>query len=518
MALKKSGGPFVGLDIGSTTIKAVELECRGGKFNLRGLGTLPTPPEAVVNGEIVDPVALGRALKGMLQSSRIRARDVISSVSGQNSLVVRIIEVPRMTRAELQDSMKWEIERHVPFHAEQVVTDFQPLTPPEEVPEGQNMEVLLAVAQESLVLRHLEALQAAGLKPRAVDLETLAASRALLEAANGSSGTTTVALVDIGAASTDISIFREGRIVFTRSIQLAGNNLTKAIADVTHRPLAEAEALKKDMARVPEQTQAGAPPGDFFGGVSTLDFGLGEGEAPLGGTFGMGPDPGASTATDDASTSFDVAGSGITPEAFTEPSAEAPSLFGDAPAAGPVPAANPFDPDAGLLPAGGQTAGGAFDTGLFGPAPAANPFGGEEPGPFGGGGPAMPAPGALAEVPAAMSEEDVLRAQITDAIMPVLQELVTELRRSLDFYRNRANGLGAQQIVLTGGTARMPGLAEYLAANLETPVVVADPLQYLSLGPGVDRGYAKEVAPLFPVAVGLAARDLLYDPPKRGKR
>src|SRR5687767_4183014 len=196
MALKKSGGPVVGLDIGSSFIKACEIDVRGGKANLRGICVLPTPPEALANTEIVDPVALGKVIKAVLQQSGIKAKKVVTCVAGQSSLVVRIIEVPKMTRNELAETMKWEIERHVPFAAEQVVMDYQPLVPPEDVPEGQNMEVLLAVAQEALVMRHVEAVQAAGLQPLAIDIEPLAVSRSLLDLSNGMGPTGTTAIID----------------------------------------------------------------------------------------------------------------------------------------------------------------------------------------------------------------------------------------------------------------------------------------------------------------------------------
>jgi type IV pilus assembly protein PilM len=93
------------------------------------------------------------------------------------------------------------------------------------------------------------------------------------------------------------------------------------------------------------------------------------------------------------------------------------------------------------------------------------------------------------------------------------------LRRSLDFYRNRANGLGAQQVLICGGTAKLPGLADFLSANLEAPVAVANPLQYLSAGPKADAQYLQDVGPVFPVSVGLAVRDLMADvPPPRAAK
>src|SRR3954471_24562477 len=103
MPLKKAGGPFVGLDIGSNFIKACEIDVRGGRANLRGIAVIPTPPEAVVNSEIVDPVSLGKTIKAVLQQSGIKAKQVVTCVAGQSSLVVRIIEVPKMTRKELEE-------------------------------------------------------------------------------------------------------------------------------------------------------------------------------------------------------------------------------------------------------------------------------------------------------------------------------------------------------------------------------------------------------------------------------
>jgi type IV pilus assembly protein PilM len=521
MPLKKSGGPVVGLDIGTSFIKACELEARGGRVTLRGIAVEPTPPDAVQNNEIVDPVALGRTIKQVLNRAGIRGKRVVTCVSGQSSLVVRIIEVPKMTRSELQETMKWEIERHVPFAAEQVVMDYQPLVPPEEVPEGQNMEILLAVAQEGLVTRHVEAIQAAGLQPVAIDIEPLAASRALIDLANGSGPAGTVAIVDVGASTTDISIYREGRIAFTRSIQLAGNNLTKAISDVLARPLAEAEELKHQHATIPEQAQQGGGGGGAtdvfgqpFGELPTLDFGVPDaGGVPMGGTFGLGADPGASTATDTQSEpAFDIAGGGFSADAFASPAGD-PAVSPFAPGAapmfpggtGPVPAGNPFDPEAAADSAVGP---GAFDTSLFGAAPGADPFAPVDD-PF-----AAPAPVAglgPSGIPSTMSDEEYLKTQVADAIMPVLHELVTELRRSLDFYRNRANGLGAQTVIVTGGTSKLPGVAPFLSANLELPVLLGNPLEYVTAGPKADAGYLKDVGPVFPVSIGLAVRELLVD-------
>src|SRR5688572_27532810 len=84
MPLKKAGGPFVGLDIGTNFIKACEIDIRGGRANLRGIAVIPTPPESVSNNEIVDPVALGKAIKQVLTQNGIKAKSAVTCVTGQS--------------------------------------------------------------------------------------------------------------------------------------------------------------------------------------------------------------------------------------------------------------------------------------------------------------------------------------------------------------------------------------------------------------------------------------------------
>lgn len=520
MPLKRSGGPYVGLDIGAATIKACQIESRGGKPYLRGVAVLDTPADIVINGEIVNPVALGRAIKEVLARNGIRGNRVVSSVTGQNSLVVRIIEVPRMTRKELADTMQWEVERHVPFAAEQVVMDYQPLIAPEEVPEGQNMEVLLAVVQQDAVDRHIEAIQAAGLRPVAVDIEPLAVARACIELPGSSLPASVIAVVDIGAATTEISIHREGQLAFNRSIQIAGSHLTRSISDVLQRPLSEAEQLKLAMAGIQGSAGGGATADmmdDDFG-MGGLDFGFGD----TGFDSAPSADPAAATSTGAADeTQFDIAGAGFTDDAFTSPSQPEPAAAG---LAGPAPQGDPFAAPAapGDEPPASQA--GGFDnpfgdTEIFGPTPGGDPFASPGDDPFGSSVALASAPAATSSTaPAAMTEEEYLRTQISDAITPVLAELLEELRRSLDFYRNRANGLGAQSIVLVGGTARLPGLSEYFSANLGLPVTVGNPLSLLAIGGKLDTGYLEEVGPAFGVSVGLAVRELIEEPPAPRKR
>src|SRR5207244_2913474 len=290
--LKGAGSPVVGLDIGSNYIKVVEARLGKDRAVVTALGVMPTPSDAVDNNVIRDPLVLGAAIKKLLEQSGIKTKKVVSTVASQSSLVVRIIPVPKMSRAELEETMKWEVERHVPFQPNEIIRDFQPLTRPEDVPEGGQMEVLLAVAQDGFVNQHVAALRAAGLEPIAIDIQPLALSRSLLDLANGAGPTGQVAVVNLGANVSEIDIYRNGVLSFTRALPLAGNTFTRAISDLVGAPLDVAERLKKEYAHVPEGAQF-TPDTDFgaefdFGAPrdQTIDFG-----APADAGLGAAPPP-----------------------------------------------------------------------------------------------------------------------------------------------------------------------------------------------------------------------------------
>jgi len=258
--------PILGLDIGTSRIKFVEVRVGRGAFLVSNAGIGLTPRDSIANGVIVDPQALGAAVRQLLDQHGVKTKAVISSVASQSSLVVRPIEVPRMTRQELAQTMQWEVERHIPFAASEVVMDFQPLVDPEALPpEAQNMDVLLAVAQEDMINAHVETLLQAGLDPQAVDVEPLSACRALIDI-NRDQGyyDHTFALLNIGATTTDLSIIRGGLLTFSRPVPLAGDNITNAIAEALGYEFHEAERVKLEEAMLylegpPAQERPGLP-------------------------------------------------------------------------------------------------------------------------------------------------------------------------------------------------------------------------------------------------------------------
>jgi type IV pilus assembly protein PilM len=452
----------LGLDIGTNLIKVVEMRAARGSLQLLNLGIRPTPPEVIANGVIVDPAALGNAIRGLLQAQGIRTRDVIASVAGQSSLVVRPIEVPKMSRAELADTMRWEVERHIPFAASEVIMDYQPLIEPEELPEDrQNMEVLLAVAQEDMINAYLATFQVAGLAPRALDIEGLAATRSLVDM-RASEGLydQTVALVNIGATTTDISIIHDGLLSFNRPVPMAGDALTNAVSENLGRDLAEAERLKREVGTVIlEDRPAAAMP------------------APA------------------------------------EPEIEMPTVAEPAPVSPPEPEGEPhaepvFDLSAELedVPARRQPA--PVPEQIFDLAQAPQPA--AEAAPSAPAQPSTPTPTEPRPAPSIQLSTQALARKVYEAMLPALSELVTEIRRSLEYYRSRYPDSTVDRILLFGGTAKLEHLAPFISNEIGIRVDLADPFAHLDfLPPFYTRQYLDEVACLVPIAVGLAIRDVL---------
>ena len=498
-----AAGALVGLDIGTQQIKVAEVRFGKSGLSVTGLGVAATPYGVMQNNIITDPQLMGQAIRQLLRDSGITSKRVVGSVAGQSAVVIRIIEVPKMTEAELKETMKWEVERHVPFAPNETVIDYQalPVSDPSQ-DANPNMEVLLAVAQQDIVNNFVNTLFASKLDPIAIDIEPLAASRALLEVVNGvpvgSSGfggnydkdhPDTVAIVNIGASNTDIAIFQNGQLSFPRSLPLAGDSLTRAIAESLGCPLDHAERVKRDQGTVQLDRMA-VYTGTAYGDEAGYD-------APQFRDDDVSFEQGRGTSRVSGRISGRMSG----------------RLHDD------VPLVNPFDLSSDLdAPAGGT------------PSQRLNPFANREEiertQPMSrktlnlAGRPKEEAalsfptdeptfgPTVDAEVGA---EHNRLRDQIFEAIAPILGELATELRRSLDYYRSRAQGRSVDRVILIGGSANLGNLAPFLQNELQVPVSVGDPFAGLSVSSKhYDPDFLRTVASGFTIAVGLAARDAVF--------
>ena len=429
-------GAVIGLDIGTRLIKFCELRPGREGPELVNWGACPTPENTISNGVIIDPATLAETIKDLLSSSGAKSRRVQCSVASQSSLVVRPIEVPRMTEAELAETMRWEVERYIPFAASEVIVDYKPLIPVDLVPpEAQNMEVLLAAGQEDMINGYIETLTLAKLEPVSLDVEPLAAARALVDIhADEGSYDKVYALVNIGAGTTDISIIRKGILTFTRPVSVGGDNLTNAISESLGREFDEAERMKIEEGMILFDATLYRPA-------------LGTGAAePAGDEF-----------------------------TITPPENDILGLHDE------KPAASVFD---------------LSEEPITAPPPSAAP-------------PSMSLPVAPT-VPTLQTVGDTTGRRVFESIAPTLAELVTEIRRSLDFYATRSPQDPIDKVLVFGGTSRLPHFDLFLSNELGMTVEVADPLSRLDVS--ISEEMLSELrahAPMLTIAVGMGIRDML---------
>jgi type IV pilus assembly protein PilM len=231
----------VGLDIGSSSVKAVEIVSKGRDkgFELRSLGIAPIPSEAIVQGAFLNSSAIVDAIGDAIQSGRIRNKQVAVAVSG-HSVIVKKVSLPAMTREELEDQIQWEAEQYIPFDVNEVHLDFQILDTSDG--EGQ-MDVLLVAAKRDLVDDYVQVIQEAGLIPAAVDVAAFAVENAY-EVNYGVQPDEVVALVNIGAQVVNINVIQNGIPAFTRDITTGGNQYTEEIQKALSISFEEAERIK----------------------------------------------------------------------------------------------------------------------------------------------------------------------------------------------------------------------------------------------------------------------------------
>jgi type IV pilus assembly protein PilM len=243
---------LIGLDIGASSVKAVEiaLKSRDKGFELRSLGQAGLPSEAIVQGAFLNSSAIVDAIREAVDSGRISGKDVAAAVSG-HSVIVKRVNLPQMTREELEDQIQWEAEQYIPFDVNEVNLDFQILDSNED--EGQ-MDVLLVAAKKDLIDDYVQVISEAGLNPVAIDVAGFAIQNAY-ELNYEQDVDAVVALVNIGAQVVNINVLRNGIPAFTRDIMTGGAQYTEEIQKALSVSFEEAERIKMGSPGGAEQVQ-----------------------------------------------------------------------------------------------------------------------------------------------------------------------------------------------------------------------------------------------------------------------
>jgi type IV pilus assembly protein PilM len=233
---------LVGLDIGSSAVKAVELKAVGKGYKVSAFGSETVPPDSIVDGAIIDGGAVADAIRRLFDGRGIKTKTVVASLSG-NAVIVKKITVPMMTEAELAESIYWEAEQYIPFDIQDVNLDYQIVDNGSASGKG-TMEVLLVAAKKEKIADYTGVIAQAGRSAAVVDVDAFALQNAY-EINYGIEAQAVVALLNAGASATNINILAGDQSVFTRDISMGGNAYTEALQRELNLPYDLADQLKR---------------------------------------------------------------------------------------------------------------------------------------------------------------------------------------------------------------------------------------------------------------------------------
>src|SRR5208282_182859 len=230
---------IVGLDIGSNSIKAVELMRRRGEVMVSHVGMEPLANDIVVDSMIVDSGSVASAISKIFAEQAFKAKLVATSVSG-HSVIVKKISMQTMEEPELGEAVRNEAAQYIPFDMSDVNVDYQVLS---ESLGGPTIDVLLVAVKKDKVLNYTNALQLSGRQPAVVDIDAFALQNCY-EYNYSPAANSTAALLNIGASVMNINIVRGSMPLFTRDVSVGGNQYTDSLQKELDLSYEDAEALK----------------------------------------------------------------------------------------------------------------------------------------------------------------------------------------------------------------------------------------------------------------------------------
>lgn len=229
----------IGLDIGSSSVKAVQLKSSKRGLELQAFGMEPLLPQTIVDGTIMDQGAVVDAVRALWGRLRLRKKDVAIAIAG-HSVIIKKIAIPAMSQLELEEQIPYEAEHHIPFSRDDVELDYEVVNPRNAA--GQ-MEVMLVAAKKEVVHDYASVVRDAGLNPVVVDVAAFTTQNAFEVNYDLREGETVV-LINIGAAISNINIIRGNVSLFTRDVTIGGNAFTEEIQKQLSVSQDEAEAYK----------------------------------------------------------------------------------------------------------------------------------------------------------------------------------------------------------------------------------------------------------------------------------
>ncbi|MEE4278656.1 MAG: pilus assembly protein PilM [Halieaceae bacterium] len=242
---KRKQTPLLGLDISSTTVKLLELSRTGDKYRVESYSVSSLPQDAVVEKAINDVDVVANAVRAVVMQSRTKLKTAVAAVPGSAVITKRVDMPAGLSDDEMETQLTLEADQYIPYPLEEVALDFEVQG---SVADRDNMvDVLLAACRRETIDSRVEAIEGAGLEARIMDVEPYAMERAYalisdhLELKTNS----IVAVVDIGATMTTLSVLKDGGTIYTREQLFGGKQLTDEIMRRYGLPLEEAGLAKK---------------------------------------------------------------------------------------------------------------------------------------------------------------------------------------------------------------------------------------------------------------------------------
>jgi type IV pilus assembly protein PilM len=252
MGLFSSKKSVVGLDIGSSAVKGVELKGTRGNYELVSIGHVTLLSDTIVDGHIIDLNHVSDVINRIFQEQAIKTNLVGTSVSG-HSVIVKKINLPSMSPEELGEQINWEAEQYIPFALDEVNLSYEILG---QDASGSGMEVLLVACKKDKIAQYTQVINQAGKQLSFVDVDAFAL-QTCYDVNYQPMPTVTVALLDIGASVMNINVVRGAQSIFTRDISVGGNQYTDLLQKELNLTFEEAESLKRGL-----PTESGVKPDD----------------------------------------------------------------------------------------------------------------------------------------------------------------------------------------------------------------------------------------------------------------
>jgi len=242
---KRKATQVLGLDISSTTVKLLELSYTGGRYRVESYAVSSLPQDAVIEKSVNDVEGVSNAIRGVVAQSRTKLKHVAAAVAG-SSVITKLIDMPKgLSEDDMEIQLTLEADQYIPYPLEEVAIDFEVQGP---APDRDNqVEVLLAACRRETIESRVAAIEGSELIPKIMDVEAYAMERAFSLVRNqlDLEMDSTVAIVDIGATMTTLSVLHDGQTIYTREQLFGGKQLTDEIMRRYGLPLEEAGLAKK---------------------------------------------------------------------------------------------------------------------------------------------------------------------------------------------------------------------------------------------------------------------------------